>query len=69
MELKTLKDFEDLVYRFKDDTVVVSKRLLRQEAIKRIKNCKTCNKWAVEAHCRACERDMWFNNLTEEDLK
>ena len=39
---------------------------LRQEAIKRVKNCHdSCSK---KFRCKACKRDMWFNNLTDEDL-
>ena len=40
--------------------------MIRQEAIKRIKNCDDCSDDWV---CPVCARERWFNNLTEEDLK
>jgi len=65
-KLKTLKDLEfNGTYDFYD--------ILRNEAIKRVKICCpealpdqfTKNK----SRCDACERDIWFFNITEEDLK
>ena len=41
---------------------------LRKEAIKRINNCKfdTCE---TDNRCIACDRDMWFNGIMEEELE
>ncbi len=39
---------------------------IREEAIKRVKNCP-CDD--LEDPCDVCKREIWFNNLTEEDLK
>jgi len=65
-ELKTLKDMFD-GYWFVP--------ALRQEAIKRIKSCKAPVNFTRSdrcgtkgEYCELCKRDMWFYNLTEEDL-
>lgn len=64
-ELKTLKDL---------GTNQVVNEVLKKEAIKRVKNCcPDDNVGGIPLRkakrCVACERDIWFNNLTEEDLK
>ena len=39
----------------------------RREAINRVNSCHdACSK---DFRCKACQRDMWFNGITEEDLK
>jgi len=58
-ELKIISDMDT-------NKSYTSIRELRQEAIKRIKNCSDCQS---NSYCSACCRDIWFNNLTEEDLK
>lgn len=41
---------------------------LRAEAVKRVKShYPDCN--LSFGRCKGCERDIWFNNLTEEDLE
>ena len=64
-KLKTLKDLDvcnGLYY------------LIKAEAINRVNNC--CPNDNIggtplrkDKRCEACKRDIWFNNLTEEDLK
>ena len=61
-ELKTLKDMKHWHGE-------VKAKELKQEAIKRIKDCDCYNKFYDLDKCKACERDIWFNNLTEKDLK
>ena len=83
--LKTLKDLITyLGTGNSSDDEIVKVNKLKAEAVKRIKNCSCCkvygltyiydNDKLVEKRmerelCLACERDKWFNNLTEEDLK
>ncbi|KKK89448.1 hypothetical protein LCGC14_2732960, partial [marine sediment metagenome] len=57
-------------------------RVLKAEAIKRVKACKApvdfsrsdrCgSREALDRfphnHCEVCQREIWFNNITEEDL-
>lgn len=72
MKLKTLNDlFEELP----QDGVTYY--VLKQEAIKRVKECKRpvdftrhdrCGHDKKE-YCDVCQREIWFNNLIEEDLK
>ncbi len=46
---------------------LVAKDRLKQEAIKRIKNCHDgCSE---NLRCKACKRDMWFYDIKEEELK
>ena len=65
-ELKTLKDFG----------IEVDCSELKQEAIKRVKSCNKpvdftrndrCG-YNKKEYCDICQREIWFNNLTEEDL-
>jgi len=75
-ELKTLKDLPnesryDADKDIKLDAVLVE--TLKQEAIKRVKSCcKDDNVGGTplrkSPRCGGCIRDIWFNNLTEEDL-
>jgi len=70
-ELKTLKDFKERLFKcdkHKDYCGVIETSDLRQEAIKRVKDC--CGECRIDNDtCDACRRDIWFNNLTEEELK
>ena len=71
-ELKTLKDIFGMV-RVAGSRPNYEKEL-KQEAIKRILNCCPNNNVGgvplrKNKRCIACERDIWFNNLTEKDLK
>ena len=71
MKLKTLKDIEHIPDADDPDyTFLIPERKLRQEAIKRVKNC-TESICLLKNHdrCIACKRDIRFYNLTEEDLK
>ena len=50
------------------------KTILKKEAIKRVKSCcPNDNIGGIplrkDKRCIACERDIWFYGLTEEDLK
>ena len=72
MKLKTLKDLE----RGSINGRYVYSKNLRQEAIKRVRSCKEFvqltrnDKCGTNGeYCLACERDIWFNNLTEKDLE
>ena len=75
MKPKTLKDFE---LPFESGSFVhgVMRGLfdsLRLEAVKRIKDCcPDDNVGGIPPRkyprCIACQRDVWFNNLIEEDL-
>ena len=78
-ELKTLKDL-GWDESGKGDKILTQSEL-RQEAIKRVKACESpvdftrndrCGK-ALDKfpynYCDVCQREIWFNNLTEEDLK
>ena len=76
-ELKTLKDLERSVFDQFDSEITTHKRLidsydLRQEAIKRVLMCG-CNAMvkidSTTERCGACKRDIWFNNLTEEERR
>lgn len=42
---------------------------LREEAIKRVLTCGACCGIHPDLRCEVCKREVWFNNLTEEDLK
>jgi hypothetical protein len=56
-DLKTLNEFKEHI------NATVSKKELRQEAIKRIKQC--CgNHRILETMCNACQRDAWFYGIT-----
>ena len=75
-ELETLKEiYEENLIEFKDCRRTFElQNKLRQEAIKRVKSCcPNDNVGGIPLRknksCIACERDIWFNNLTEEDLK
>ena len=66
-KLKTLKDLIDINNEHAMFVPVFTK-LLKQEAIKRVKACDDelcCKKY----RCPVCKREIWFNNITEEDLK
>lgn len=80
MNLKTLKDIEkelEFGFNFGMERMLI----LKQEAIKRVKSCKKpvdftrsdrCGKSLDKFpynYCEICQREIWFNNLTEEDLK
>ncbi len=71
-ELKTLKELIEFIYKgrlkeLESDVCFIDTHTLRQEAIKRIKSCNSaCSK---NFRCKACERDMWFYDITEGDLK
>ena len=76
-ELKTLKDLKSNNSYLPN---YVHLKNLKAEAVKRRKNCKEllefsgCHPCGTEYRgsifrCKGCERDMWFHNLTEEDLK
>jgi len=73
-ELKTLKDLRENIGVLVEGGIVYQK--LKQEAIKRVKGCKEivgftleCRNATKESKCGGCKRDIWFNNITEEDLK
>jgi len=77
-ELETLKDFDFKEYvNYKETPITAwefAKRKLKAQAIKRVKNCcPNDNLGGIplrkNKRCIACERDIWFYNLTEEDLK
>ena len=66
-EFKTLRDFEDMKY---------PQWMIKQEAIKRVNNCPyvfglnlLCQNIIQKYKCCGCQRDIWFNNITEENLK
>ena len=59
-KMKTLKDIVMLK---------MTRFMIRQEAIKRVKSCGCYGKAAKNYRCIACKRDIWFNNITEEDLE
>ena len=66
-KLKTLKDIHILDLREK---ILMDE--IRQEAIKWIKQCVDCtydSNEQMRIPCLACCRDIWFNNLTEENSK
>ena len=69
MGLKTLNDLN------KNGNYIM-KTHLKAEAVKRVKNCKEqigfkllCKHSVIGHKCLGCKRDIWFNNITEEDLK
>ncbi len=69
MKFKTLEKIDEDFLQNRGHHVLcpTAIKLLKQEAINRIKHCHDgCTK---NFRCRACERDRWFNNLKEEDLK
>ncbi len=81
-ELKTLKDFvwdkriPDEYGYFKSMTEEDIKKELRQEAIKRIKACEKpvdftrSDRCGTNGnYCEICEREIWFNNLTEKEME
>ena len=65
-ELKTLKDLtaEFVKEGFCDWSVL---ERVRQEAIKRVKACRTCF-GKKGKRCSGCDRDIWFHDLTEEEM-
>ena len=78
MTLKTLKDLQESKGVFVEEGIILHK--LKQEAIKRVNNCLDRvypegerKGWVVcgsnKKYCKACKRDIWFNNITENDLK
>ncbi len=83
LKLKTLKDLfppiKDLNMACSctacDEGLDCDIKIIKAEAIKRVKNCcPNDNIGGIplrkNKRCIACERDIWFNNLTtEEDLK
>ncbi|MGR3175082.1 MAG: hypothetical protein ACUZ8N_10840 [Candidatus Scalindua sp.] len=69
MKLKTLKDLAlKTEIPMWDDGACEQRGRIKQEAIKRVKACKVCE-LTSNGKCRVCEREIWFNNLTEEDLE
>ena len=76
MKMKTLEEINEDFLQNKGHDVLcpTAIKLLRQEAINRIKNC--CQDDNIGGsplrkapRCIACKRDMWFHDLKEEDLK
>lgn len=66
-KLKTLKDLSHGPLGMFKTSEWVERKQLKQEAIKRIKACYNgCSK---DFRCKACNRDMWFYDLTEDELK
>ena len=76
-ELKTLKELARSKAYWN-----LSETELKAEAVERVKNCKnrvispdmcsSCGDISFSneiMRCDACKRDIWFHNLTEEDLK
>ena len=66
-ELRTLKEI------LKDEfDYLEAPQLLKAEAIKRVNNCCPVAGYNYPQNkferCNVCEREIWFNNLTEEDL-
>lgn len=77
MALKTLKDMPQLDCDCCSPDMNSHRYHLKAEAIKRVKNCNAelggttllqCGDIKGN-YCSACKRDIWFNNLTEEDLE
>ena len=76
-KLKTLKDIEFKIWTNEETNVFQNneiKKKLKAEAINRVNNC--CPNDNIggtplrkNKRCEACKRDIWFNNLTMEDLK
>ena len=75
---KTLKDIKEGRYEF---VGLVRLDHLKAEAVKRVKYCdslicftrndkcgKSLDKFPYN-YCKVCRREIWLNNLTEEDLK
>ena len=79
MKLKTLKDIVKRTCNeagVKEEDCLIDWEELKQEAIKRVKVCKNCKSYADFADCTieserciACQRDVWFNSVTEKDLE
>lgn len=76
MEHKTLKDLYPK-QELAQEKLWIMEEQLREEAIKRIKSCKRpvnftrndrCGHNKKE-YCDVCQREIWFNNITQEDLK
>ena len=77
-KLKTLKDIKFKDYHGFKETPITAwefmRRKLKAEAIKRVKSCcPNDNVGGIPLRknksCEACVRDIWFYNLTEEDLR
>lgn len=74
MKLKTAEEVilnkHDGSWPFKDAAILFL-NAMKTEAIKRVKNCREneCVNKILGFRCSACKRDIWVNNLTEEDLK
>jgi hypothetical protein len=69
--MKTIKDIKTIrQHNFpKRERYLVDLEEVRAEAVKRIIGCNCSFGTNPLLMCGGCQRDYWFNNLTEEDLK